>query len=352
MLEKNFLVGYDDPILITGAGGFIGSRVVDMLLNYGFSNLRCFVRLSSNLTAMNNNILSPNKNQIQILRGNLLSRDDCKRATENVSVVYHLAAGIEKTFPGCYMNSVVATRNLLDAILENANLKRFVNVSSISVYSNRDTGKNGRLDETCEMDGDPTLRHEAYVYGKVKQDELLLDYGRRFDIPCVIVRPGEVFGPGKRKISGRVGIDTFGIFLHLGGQNQLPLTYVDNCAEAIVLAGVKKGVDGGVFNVVDDDLPTSRRFLRLYKKNVRKIRSLYIPYRMTYFLCYLWEKYSEWSKGQLPPVFNRRSCMADWKRVRYSNRKMRESLGWKPRVSMDEALKRYFEYMKESGEGK
>ena len=169
------------------------------------------------------------------------------------------------------MNSVVATRNLLDSVLENGNLKRFVNVSSIAVYSNRDTSKSGILDEKSEMDADSALRHEAYVYGKVKQDELVLDYAKRFNIPYVIVRPGEVFGPGKRKISGKVGIDTFGIFLHLGGRNQVPLTYVDNCAEAIVLAGIKKGVDGEVFNIVDDDLPSSRKFLRLYKKNVQRI---------------------------------------------------------------------------------
>jgi len=205
------------------------------------------------------------------------------------------------------------------------------------------------LDETCEMDGEPALRHEAYVFGKVKQDELLLDYARRFNLPYVIVRPGEVFGPGKRKISGRVGIDTFGIFLHLGGGNQVPLTYVDNCAEVIVLAGVKKGINSEVFNVVDDNLPSSRKFLRMYKQKVGHFRSVYVPYRISYFLCYLWEKYSTWSNGQVPPVFNRRSCVADWKRVGYSNRKIKEELGWKPRVPMDEALRRYFEYMKRSG---
>ena len=48
----------------------------------------------------------------------------------------------------------------------------------------------------------------------------------------------------------------------------LPLTFVDNCAEAIVLAGLKPGVEGEVFNVVDDELLTSRQFLKAYKKKV------------------------------------------------------------------------------------
>jgi len=58
------------------------------------------------------------------------------------------------------------------------------------------------------------------------------------------------------------------------GQNTIPLTYVDNCAEAIALAGLRRGVDGDVFNIVDDDLPTSRQFLRLYKKHVKHFASL------------------------------------------------------------------------------
>ena len=73
-----------------------------------------------------------------------------------------------------------------------------------------------------------------------------------------------------------------------------------------MLAGLKKGVDGEVFNVVDDDLPSSRQFLRLYKRNVRKFKSFYVPHALSYALCYLWERYSNWSEGQLPPVFNRR----------------------------------------------
>ena len=86
---------------------------------------------------------------------------------------------------------------------------------------------------------------------------------------------------GRRTIPGRVGIDTFGFFIHLGGGNRLPLIYVDNCAEAIVRAGLVEGIDGEVFNAIDDDLPTSREFLRLYKKNVKRIFSVYIPYKRT-----------------------------------------------------------------------
>ncbi|MGH9426339.1 MAG: NAD-dependent epimerase/dehydratase family protein, partial [Terriglobia bacterium] len=141
-----------------------------------------------------------------------------------------------------------------------------------------------------------------------------------------------MYGPGNEGISGRVGISTSDIFLHLGGSNPIPLTYVDKCAEAIALAGLKKlATNGEVFNVVDDDLPSSRRFLRQYKKNVRRFKSIYVPHFVSYTLCYLWEKYSACSEGQLEPVLNRRRWRANWKKTLYSNEKLKSKLGWTPR---------------------
>src|SRR2546430_15845682 len=121
--------------------------------------------------------------------------------------------------------------------------------------------------------------------------------------------------PGKEAITKRVEIGTFGFFLHVAGSNTIPCTYVDNCADAIVLAGLMRGVEGEVFNVVDDDLPSSRRFLRLYKRNVKHFRSLYLPHPLSYLLCFLWEKYSAWSEGQLPPAFNRSVWRSEERRV-------------------------------------
>jgi nucleoside-diphosphate-sugar epimerase len=211
------------------------------------------------------------------------------------------------------------------------------------VYANVQKPRRRVLDESCPVETCPELRGEAYCYAKVKQDEIVTEYGERFGIPYVIIRPGYVYGPGNLAIPGRVGIDTFGVFLHLGGSNTIPLTYVDNCAEAIALAGLKKGVDGDVFNVVDDNLPSSRQFLRLYKQNVRHFKSLYLPHFVSYALCYLWEQYSTWSEGQLPPAFNRRRWHTYWKNTPYSNEKLKKLVGWMPKVPMAEGLERYFE---------
>ena len=276
-----------------------------------------------------------------------MSRDDSLAATAGVAVIFHLATSGDKSFPNAFMNSVVTTRNLLEASLQSTHLRRFVNVSSFAVYANTRNPRWKLLDESSPIETQAARRGDAYCFAKIKQDEIVAEYGKGFGIPYVIVRPGSVYGPGKESITGRVGIDSFGLFLHLGGSNPIPFTYIDNCADAIVLAGATPGIEGEVFNVVDDNLPSSRKFLRSYKRNVRSFRSLYIPHCVSYALCWLWEKYSHWSHGQLPPAFNRGRWHAEWKKTRYSNQKLKARLGWTPSVSMNEGLTRYFQDCRE-----
>ncbi|MGA2279036.1 MAG: NAD(P)-dependent oxidoreductase [Verrucomicrobiota bacterium] len=343
--KNTMIIELDAPILVTGAAGFIGTKVVESLLDHGFRNLRCFARPSSNSTKLEVSIRRRGDGaHLETIKGDLLSREDCLSATKDVAVIYHLAAGRgTKSFPDAFLNSVVTTRNLLEAARRQQCLKRFVSISSFSVYSNTGKPQGRLLDESCPVESRPERRGDAYCFAKVKQDEIVAEYGKKFGIPYVIVRPGVVYGPGNEAIHGRVGIGTFGLFLHLGGSNAIPFTYVDNCAEAIVLAGIKPGVNGETFNVVDDDLPSSREFLRLYKKNVRRFRSVYVPHGLSYLLCWLWEKYSHWSEGQLPPTFNRAAWHNYWKTTYYRNDKIKRCLGWTPKVSSVEALERYFD---------
>ena len=339
------IVEPQERILVTGAAGFVGSRVVECLVRYGYKNICCLVRPTSSTERLEATARSLGRGgRLEVIKGNLLSRDDCARVCRQAVVIYHLAAGRgEKSYPDAFMNSVVSTRNLLEAAYDEGVLRRFVNVSSFAVYSNRAKPKGRLLDETCPVEAKPSLRGDAYGFAKVKQDEIVMEYGRRWGIPHVIVRPGVVYGPGNETISPRVGIGTFGVFLHLGGSNPVPLTFVDNCAEAIILAGLKAGVEGEVFNVIDDDLPSSRRFLRLYKKNAQRFFSVSIPRPISYLLCFLWGKYSVWSEGQLPPTYGLRTWHAYWKRTRYSNEKLKDQLGWHPRVTTADGLDMFFE---------
>jgi nucleoside-diphosphate-sugar epimerase len=339
--SENNILDRDDLILVTGATGFIGSKVVETLLELGQRNIRCFARSAKKQGKLAELAARYPEASLEVVTGNLLWPGDCKAAANGAKVIIHLAAGTgQKSFADAFMNSVVTTRNLLQAAIESRSIRRFVNVSSFAVYSN----SGGRvLDETGEIEQHPEQRGEAYAFAKLKQEQLVTDYCGRFDVPYVILRPGAVYGPGKNYLTDRVGIDTFGIFLHIGGSNRIPLTYIDNCAEAIALAGLRPGIDGEVFNVVDDDLPTSRQFLRMFKKNVRRFKSIYVPHFASYLMCFLWERYSTWSHEQLPPVFNRKRWNAYWRRTRYSNAKLRTRMGWSPRVPAAEAFRRYFE---------
>jgi nucleoside-diphosphate-sugar epimerase len=343
MDPHTFIIGPDDLILVTGAAGFIGRRLLRRLAGYGFRNLRCFVRPSADPERVQALRPCDDGARWEFTCGNLLNRDDCVAACEGAAVIFHLAAGRgEKSYSDAFINSVVTTRNLMEASARSGRLARFVNVSSFAVYSNRGKQSGRLLDESCPVEERPEVRGEPYCFAKVKQDEIVSEYGTRLGIPYVIVRPGAVYGPGNEAITGRVGSSTFGVFLHLGGGNTIPFTYVDNCADAIALAGLTKGIDGEVFNIVDDDLPSSRRFLRLYKQRVSKFRSVYLPHPVSYMLCYVWERYSARSHGQLPPAFNRARWHAYWKSTRYSNAKAKEKLGWTPAVPTAVGLERYF----------
>src|SRR5688572_25902407 len=171
MGSENAIVQLDDLILVTGAAGFMGPRVVENLLDRGFRNVRCFARPSSNTEKLEASILRHRgQARVEVLKGNLLSREHCLNAVKDVAVIYHLAAGRgEKFFADAFMNSVVTTRNLLEAAREHGCLKRFVSLSSFAVYSNRN--KPSRvLDESCPVEEHPECRGDAYSFAKAKQD--------------------------------------------------------------------------------------------------------------------------------------------------------------------------------------
>jgi nucleoside-diphosphate-sugar epimerase len=330
---------------VTGAAGFIGTRLVEVLLDRGFRRVRCLVRSQGKAAKLHALVDGRTDGaRVEIVNGNLLTPADCEAATAGARVIFHLAAGRgAKSFPDAFANSVVTTRNLLDASRRNGCLHRFVNVSSFAVYSNANGAFGGTVDESCPVHANPERLGDAYSFAKVKQEQIVAEYGQTFGVPFVIVRPGWVYGPGNEAITGRVGLNFGGVFLHLGGSNPIPLTYVDNCAEAIALAGVTPGIDGEIFNVVDDDLRSSRQFLALYKRHVNSFKSFYVPHAVSYGLCYLWERYSERSQGQLPPVYNRTLWRSYWKRMRYTNQKIKAQLGWRQKVRTEDALTRYFD---------
>src|SRR5260370_12173289 len=91
---RSLIIQPDDRILVTGAAGFIGARVVECLVNLDFRNLVCFARPSSDVAAVDAILKhrAPGV-RVEVIRGNLLSRTDCEGACKEAARMYHLAAG-------------------------------------------------------------------------------------------------------------------------------------------------------------------------------------------------------------------------------------------------------------------
>ena len=340
------VVSFDELILITGSSGFLGVKIVETLLDSGFRRLRCFVRSSSNLTRLAATLTRFPDAQVELFSGNLTSVQDCYRAAKDAILLIHCAAGKGGGLVNMFVDSVVSSRNLLDAVVEHRTVKRIVHISSFAIYEAATLPKGARLTEETSLESHHGLRNDAYAYTKHKQELLFWKYAEEYCLPLVIVRPGVVFGPHGSEVSPRVGIDVFGPFLHIGGNNKIPLTYVDNCAEAVVLAATRPGIEGQVFNIHDDDLPTARTFLQQYKKAKGNIRTVRVPYAMMQVLSRLIRWYSGYSKGQIPPVFTPYKTAAIWKGARFDNSKAKQVLGWSPRVPMSQALKTHFDFIR------
>ncbi|MEO0250366.1 MAG: NAD-dependent epimerase/dehydratase family protein, partial [candidate division WOR-3 bacterium] len=167
-MNKKRITESSELVLVTGANGFIGPKVIETLFRHGFTNIRALVRSSRNSAGLQS-IASFAGRSLGIVQGNLLSRDDCRLVARDVSLIFHLAAGTGKSFAGCFMNSALATRNLLDAALEMTHLKRFVNVSSLAVYSGSKMRPGDLLDENSPIESEHMARFDPYAYGKIKQ---------------------------------------------------------------------------------------------------------------------------------------------------------------------------------------
>lgn len=332
-------------ILVTGANGFLGSALVERLLVHGEVDLRCFVRqqiMPSRIAGWAERFPSA---RVEIFVGDLRSREVTQSALIDVNVVYHLAAGIGGSAADMFLDTVVGSKNLLEGLHSNRSA-RVILVSTFGVYGAAGLPAGAMIDETTPLENCPD-RRDLYSHTKLRQELLFREYRDKYGFPLVVLRPGVIYGPGGRAMSTRVGIPLPGLFLFMGRNNLLPLTYVDNCAEAIVIAGGNAGDEGEAYNVVDDDAPTAKEFFRLYRQHVDRIKYLALPYCATQLLSTLIERYNRHSKGQLPAILTPYKSAYLWKGNTFDNRKLK-GIGWKQIVSTEEGLTRFFSYLRET----
>jgi nucleoside-diphosphate-sugar epimerase len=334
-------------ILVTGSSGFLGSVLVERLLERGQKDIRCFVRPGSNMAKLDALKQKYPDGELEFFVGNLTSKKDAAEAVKGVKLVYHLAAAMKGDAADMFLNSVVASKYLLEAVVKRKTTK-VVLCSSMGVYGVSDQPAGFVVNEHSPLEPRPEDR-DVYSYSKWRQEQLFREYNKQHSFPLTILRPGVIYGPGGAPMSSRVGVNLFGLFLHLGRGNVLPLSYVTNCADAIALAGLAEGTEGEVFNVVDDGLPTSRQFLKRYRRDVKGIKFVPVPYFLIQALSIAVEKYHSYSKGQLPAIFTPYKSAAIWKGNLFDNSKIK-AIGWKQLVSTEEGLTRAFSYLRDNAD--
>lgn len=327
-------------ILVTGAGGFLGKAIVERLLAHGQNDLRCMLRDASKTRGLEAIAARYPQARLEYVTVNLRNPNEIPRAVAGADIVIHAAAALKGSPAEMFMDSVVASRNLLEAIANELRHIRVVLVSSFGAMGVAELPRGAMVDEKTPLEQHPE-RRDVYSHSKLRQEQLFWEYHQKYGFDLVVLRPGVIYGPGGGHFSNRVGLSLFGRFLHLGGKNLLPLTYVDNCAEAIVVAALSESSSGQVYNVVDDDLMTSGQYLSLYKKNVRRVKSVQVPYFALMWGSRMVERYSERSRGQLPAIFTPYKTRAMWGGNQFSNAKLK-SLGWRPVLSTREGLERAF----------
>jgi nucleoside-diphosphate-sugar epimerase len=332
-------------ILLTGGTGFLGPHVLERLLARGPEvHVRCLVRGGSSRARIDE-VLVRRPAAVEVIAGALTSPDAAAALLDGVDVVYHVAAALKGQPADMFLNTVVATKNLCEAAVSRPGRRppRVVLVSSFSVYGVADLPRGIVLDETTPVETQPR-RRDLYAQCKLRQEQVAWSYHRERQLPLTVLRPGVIYGPRGGALSSRVGLRMPGIFLFMGNDNLLPLSYVENCAEAIVHVGQSAAGTGEIFNVLDDELLTCRAFYERYRREVEPLRTLPLPYPVLRLASTLVERYHVHSRGQLPAVLTPYKVAAMWKGTRFSNAKLRAT-GWAPTVPTEEGVRRTFAYL-------
>ncbi|MBN2664053.1 MAG: SDR family oxidoreductase [Bacteroidales bacterium] len=223
-------------ILVTGADGFIGSHLTEMLLQKNFEVKALSQYNSFNYWGWLEDI--PANNNLEIVSGDIRDSHFCKEITKNIDVIYHLAALIAIPYsyiaPDSYVDTnVKGTLNICQAAKEN-NVQRVIHTSTSEVYG---TAKYVPIDEKH-----PKQAQSPYSASKIGADAMAMSFYNAFNLPVTIARPFNTYGPRQ---SARAIIPTI-ISQIASGKKQIKLgdlsptrdfNFVkDTCAGFIALA--------------------------------------------------------------------------------------------------------------------
>jgi nucleoside-diphosphate-sugar epimerase len=219
-------------------------------------------------------------------------------------------------------------------------VRRFVHVSSITVHGN---DVRGAADENSPLRVAPN----PYSRSKLAGEKLLRRMIRDEGAPVTIVRPGWIYGPGDAASFARFArlIEQGRMIVVGSGDNHLPLIYVRDVAEGVLLAGATERANGRSYLLVNDEPVTQRDFLSLFAAELgAPAPSRHIPYRAAVTLGAAAETFGRLTRRQQPPPVMRYGLELLGGENRFSIGRARQELGFSPVVGHAEGVKRSAEW--------
>jgi len=237
-------------ILITGAGGFIGSHLTESLLEKGY-DVKVFIHYNSfNSYGWIDSFNSETKKSIEIFAGDVRDPHGVKKSMHGCDMVFHLAAliGIPYSYhsPSSYVDTnVKGTLNVLQAARE-LNVKKVIHTSTSEVY--------GTASFVPITENHPLVGQSPYSASKISADQIAMSYYYSFETPVIIVRPFNTYGPRQ---SARAVIPTI-ILQIAAGKKRIKLgsihptrdfNYVQDTVRGFIAASESKNAIGEVINI-------------------------------------------------------------------------------------------------------
>ncbi|MFM7143594.1 MAG: NAD-dependent epimerase/dehydratase family protein [Alphaproteobacteria bacterium] len=314
--------------LLTGSTGFLGRHLARRLAADGRA-LRALVRRGTDRKRIPAEVS-------EIAWGEVDHTEALERALAGVDTVFHLAArvsggGGREAFR---RDNVEGTRILLDAAAR-AGVRRFVHVSSAGIFGASAAGapitEDTPLDPEIEKRGD-------YAWSKAESDRLVRAH-RAPGMDCVVVRPGILWGAEQAPFFARLALPVPGAAgrrMIVGSPEALlPLTHVDNAADAIVLAA-ERGKPGASYNVVDGVFEQGRYLDLLRRSGAARFEPVYVRpawFEPVALACEVATR----ATGRALPL-SRYKLKRATESLRYDTRRAHEELGWQPRVGLEEGI--------------
>ena len=260
-------------VLVTGAAGFLGGHLVDMLVERG-DEVRAMVRPVEDVSYLRT---LPG---VEIVHGDLTNETSLKKAVQGVQRVYNVAAktgpwGAESAYKAV---NVWGVADLIRAAMD-AGVQRIVHTSSITVYGHH-LGGIVSEDHAYHTEDNP------YSRTKIEGEKLIADLVQGSGAPVVIVRPAWIYGPRDEASFGRfvARVESGKYFIIGSGQNVVPAVYVRDVAQGLIKAGdAGDHVIGRAYTLADDRRVTQREFMDAIADTLNVPRlSLNVPFAALY----------------------------------------------------------------------